>query len=103
MIRPAKFAACAASIAVVLFAWIPLACAQEPPLSVPLNRLPARDLNAIAIGGWLLYPTLSINSHYTDNFFFSSTNRLAVAGAGVTPSITAEWTNGIHTTSLYGN
>ena len=98
-----KFARLAFSV-LLLIAWIPLAFAQEPPLDVPGNsRLPARDPNAIAIDGWLLYPTLRVYSLYSDNLFLSPTNPISVPGLGVTPSLTAVWSNGIHTTTLYGN
>ena len=42
-----------------------------PPPDVPFNRLPARDPNAIAVDGWLLYPTLRLYSLYSDNLFLS--------------------------------
>src|SRR5438046_980165 len=87
--------------ALLLVAWIPLCFAQEPPLDVPRSRLPARDPNAIAVEGWLLYPTLRVYSLYSDNLFFSTVRPLSVGGFGVTPSMTAEWSNGIHTTTLY--
>jgi hypothetical protein len=74
-----------------------------PPLEVAMNRLPARDSNAIAVDGWLLDPALRIYSLYSDNLFSSSQAPLTAAGVGITPSIVAEWTNGIHTTTLYGN
>jgi hypothetical protein len=74
-----------------------------PPLDVSLTRLPARDPNAITIDGWLLYPTIRLYSLYTDNFFQTSTDALSVGGLGVTPSLVAVWSNGIHTTTLYGN
>jgi Putative beta-barrel porin 2 len=91
--------------ALFLMASIPVAFAQvqDPPLDVPINRLPARDPNAIAIDGWLLYPTLRLYSLYSDNLFVSPTNPISVPGFGVTPSMTAVWTNGIHTTTLYAN
>jgi Putative beta-barrel porin 2 len=103
-----KFARLALS-ALFLIAWIPLSFAQQgPPLEPPLNvagvgRLPAADPNAIAVNGWLLYPTLRIYSLYTDNFFLAPVNPLSVGGFGVTPGMTAVWSNGIHTTTLYGN
>jgi Putative beta-barrel porin 2 len=91
--------------ALFLIAWIPLAFAQqEPPLNVAgAGRLPATDPNAIAVNGWLLYPTLRLYSTYTDNFFLSPVNPLSVGGFGLTPGMTAVWSNGIHTTTLYGN
>ena len=64
---------------------------------------PVRPPDAIAFEGWLLYPTLRVYSLYSDNLFLSPTTPLSVPGFGVTPSLTAEWSNGIHTTTLYGN
>src|SRR6185437_6964466 len=89
-----------------LVGWTSLAHGQSfmPPLDIPPERLPARDPNAIAVDGWLLYPTLRLYSLYSDNLFFSSVNPfLSVGGIGITPSMVAEWTNGIHTTTFYGN
>jgi len=87
-----------------LIAWIPLAFAQEPPLDVGgSGRLPARDPNAIAVDGWLLYPTLRLYSLYSDNLFLSPTSPLSAGAVGVTPSMVAVWSNGIHTTTLYAN
>src|ERR1700680_1937557 len=94
-----KFGARLAFSALLLIAWIPLAFAQEPPLDVPRNRLPARDPNAIAVDGWLLYPTLRVYSLYSDNLFLSPQSPLSVPGFGVTPSLTAVRSDGIHTRS----
>ena len=77
--------------------------AQEPPLDVPLSRLPARDPNAITIEGWRLYPTLRTYSLWSDNLFLSPISPITAAGFGITPSLAAVWSNGIHTTTLYGN
>jgi hypothetical protein len=77
--------------------------AASPPPEISLNRLPARDPNAIDVDGWLLYPSVRLYSLYTDNFFQTPTNPLSVGGLGVTPSLAAVWSNGIHTTTLYGN
>ncbi len=102
-IRSKKLAARLAFSALFLIVWIPLCFAQEPPLAVPINSLPARDPNAIAIGDWLLYPMLRVYSVYSDNLFLSPVSPISAPGFGVTPSMTAVWTNGIHTTTLYGN
>jgi hypothetical protein len=74
-----------------------------PPPDVTFNRLPARDPNAIAVDGWLLYPTLRFYSLYNDNYFQSPTSPLSVGGLGINPSLAAVWSNGIHTTILYGS
>ena len=100
---PARVRAHLVLCALFLIVWIPSAFAQEPPLSALGNKLPAQDPNAIAIDGWLLYPTLRLYSLYSDNLFFTPTNALSVGAIGVTPSIAAVWSNGIHTTTLYGN
>src|SRR6266478_5756997 len=73
-----------------------------PPLDVP-SSAPAKNPSAITINGWVLYPTVRLYSTYTDNFFFTPQFPLSVGGVGVAPSLTAQWTNGIHTTTLYGN
>jgi hypothetical protein len=104
------------AIVVLFFAWIPQSFAQigvmtgaqsvifggAPPPDVTINRLPAQDPNALAINGWLLYPTLRAYSVYTDNFFQTPQNPLSVGGVGLSPTLAAVWNNGIHTTTLYG-
>src|SRR5579863_4642916 len=77
--------------------------AGAPPPDISLTKLPARDPNAISVDGWQLYPSVRLYSLYTDNFFQTSSNALSVGGVGLTPSMVAVWTNGIHTTTLYGN
>jgi hypothetical protein len=110
---------CAGIILCALFmlVWIPLSAAQTvaptgtgsgvgaggPPPDVSFIRLPARDPNAITVDGWLLYPSVRLYSLYTDNFFQTPTSALSVGGFGVTPSMVAVWSNGIHTTTLYGS
>jgi len=97
---------CARLIFCVLFliGWIPLSFAQQPPLNAPGgNKLPAQDPNAISVDGWLLYPTLRLYSLYSDNLFYTPTSPLSAAAIGVTPSMVATWSNGIHSTTLYGN
>jgi hypothetical protein len=109
----ARLAICA----LFLLAWIPKSFAQAtapqvptlaqgpglPPLDVPFNRLAARDPNAITVDGWSLYPTVRLYSLYSDNLFLSPVGAISAPGIGVTPSMTAVWSNGIHTTTLYGN
>src|ERR1700704_4862356 len=86
-----------------LIALIAPAMAQEPPLDVARNSLPTRSSDAVTIGEWLLYPTVRAYTFYSDNLFLSPQNRLSVLGFGTSPSLTAERSNGIHTTKLYGN
>jgi hypothetical protein len=103
-IRLRKLAAYLAWNAICCFLLVSSCLAQEPPLDVPVvGRLPTRDLSAIAIDGWLLFPTLRTYTMYSDNLFQSATRPIASPGVGVTPGLVAVWTNGIHTTTLYGN
>jgi hypothetical protein len=101
-IRLGRYARRSVLGALFLIAWIATALAQEPPLDVSINRLPARSPDTISIGGWLLYPTVRVYPFYSDNLFQTSQNPLSVLGFGMTPSLTAERSNGIHTTTLYG-
>jgi len=99
-IRSGMFAARLVFCALFLMAWIPLAFAQEPPLDVPLSRPKTRDATATAVGDWLLYPTLRVYSVYSDNLFLSPTSPISVPGFGMTPTLTAVRSDGIHTTTL---
>jgi len=97
-------AARAALLALMLVVGGRAAFAQsEPPLSIPPTPQLPPPGEAIPIEGWLLFPTIKTYSILSDNLFQSPTAPLAVAGVGVTPALTAEWTNGIHTTTLTGN
>jgi hypothetical protein len=51
----------------------------------------------------VLFPSIRTYSLYSDNFFQSSTAPISALGFGASPSLTAQWSNGIHTTTLYGN
>ena len=79
------------------------AFAEEPPLSVPRSSLPTAPGDAIPFGDWLLYPTVKVFSAFSDNLYQSPVGPLAVAGVGIAPNLVAEWSNGIHHTTLYGN
>jgi hypothetical protein len=90
--------------ALLLIGWVSTGYAQEPPLSVPKSGvLPATPGDALAMGDWLFYPTVKTYTQYTDNLFQSPLNPVSVWGFGITPGLIAEWSNGIHTTTLYGN
>jgi hypothetical protein len=86
------------------FGWALPARAQEPPLDVPLGgTLGAGAGEAIPIEGWLLYPSIRLYSTYTDNLFNSSQAAISAWGFGESPSLRAEWSNGIHSTTLHAS
>jgi hypothetical protein len=88
----------------VFFGWISVSFAQsEPPLSIPPTGPLPGAADAIPLAGWLLFPSIRTYSLYSDNLFQSSTGRISALGFGTTPSLTAQWSNGIHTTTLFGN
>ena len=94
----------AAFVALLLVGSFGASYAQEPPLSAPKSgALPARPGDALAMGDWLFYPTVSTYGQYTDNLFQSVLNPISVWAWGIAPALTAEWSNGIRTTTLYGN
>jgi hypothetical protein len=78
------------------------ALAQEPPLFIPSGGPPAADPNAIPFNGWLLYPSITTFAQYSDNYFLSPVDKISGWSLGISPAMTAEWSNGIHTTTLYG-
>ena len=66
--------------------------------------IPTSCHSGIPVGGWLLYPSVRLYSAYSDNLFLSPTSPVIKAlGFGASPSLTAQWTNGIHTTTIYAN
>src|ERR1035437_9052477 len=93
----------ASFVALLLIGSFSTGYAQEPPLSVPINTLPARPGDALALNGWLFYPTLRTYTQYSDNVFQAAFSPISAWSWGITPGLIAEWSNGIHTTTLYGN
>jgi predicted porin len=77
--------------------------AHEPPLEVPFRARLTLPPDVIAVDGWVLYPQVRVYGLGSDNLFLSPTTPVSVGGLGITPSLTAEWSNGIHTTTLYAN
>jgi Putative beta-barrel porin 2 len=63
---------------------------------------PIRCKGGIPVGEWVIYPTFRTSTLYSDNLFLAPTAPTKVVGFGATPSLAAEWTNGIHTTTLFG-
>jgi hypothetical protein len=79
------------------------ALAQEPPTAIPAGGPPPYDPDAITVGRWLLYPSLNLTAQNSNNFFLGSTTKIHGWEFGVTPSATAVWSDGINTTTVYGN
>lgn len=79
-------------------------CAQEPPpLVIPAGGPPAVGPDATPVDGWLLYPELDTFTQYSNNYFLSPLSKIWGWSFGISPRMTAEWSNGIHTTTLYGD
>lgn len=69
----------------------------------PVGNVPQlRCRSGIPVGQWLLYPSLQLSAGYAQNFFLTATSPLNTAQLGVVPTLLAEWTNGIHSTTIYG-
>jgi hypothetical protein len=55
------------------------------------------------LGSWILYPSVRLYTIASDNLFLSPTAPIKTIGVGMSPTLTAQWTNGIHTTTVYAN
>jgi len=98
------FAALAVFSALFAFGGVSAARAQaEPPSSIPAGGPPGYDPNAIAFNSWLLYPSVNFLAENSGNYFITPQSKLSGWSYGVNPALTAIWSNGIHTTTLYGN
>ena len=81
---------------------VPSSGADAPPLDVPPLRVLTKG-DGLSVGDWMLYPSIGIFSSYTDNLFQNSVSPISTWVFGIDPSLRAEWTNGIHTTDIYGS
>src|SRR5262249_21634359 len=73
----------------------------EPPLSLPRAASLPKPENVITFADWTLSPTMRVYSFYDTNLYESPV-ALSAAGLRIFPTLVAQWTNGIHTTTLYG-
>jgi hypothetical protein len=97
------FTALAVFIALFAFGGFSAARAQEPPTSIPAGGPPPYDPNAIVFDRWLLYPSVNFLAENSNNYFITPQSKLSGWAFGVNPALTAIWSNGIHTTTLYGS
>lgn len=70
---------------------------------VSYGGTPIACRSGIPVGEWLIYPSIRLYSIYSDNLFLAPTSPLNAFGFGATPSVTAHWSNGIHTTTLFAS
>jgi Putative beta-barrel porin 2 len=75
----------------------------EPPTAIPAGGPLGNDPNAIAFNHWLFYPSINFLAENSNNYFIAPQSKLSGLALGVSPSLTAEWSNGIHTTTLFGS
>lgn len=81
----------------------PALAQTEPPLDPPKLISLGSPGNAIPLNTWLFSPTLTIATFFDSNLYQSPTAPISAGGFKVNPGLVAIWTNGIHTTTLYGN
>ena len=67
------------------------------------NAEPSSCRSGIPLGEWLIYPSVRLYSLGSDNLFLAPSGKISAVGFGQTPSVTAEWTNGIHTTTIFAD
>ena len=82
---------------------------QNPNGTLQSGYTPAANIgptscrSGIPVRESLIYPPLNTYSMYSNPLFLSPTQRLNVWSVGETPTVTAQWTNGIHSTTLFAN
>jgi len=76
----------------------------DPPTSIPAGGPFGYDPNAIAFNSWLFYPSVNFLAENSNNYFIASGPQPKLSGWAFawSPTLTAEWSNGIHTTTLFG-
>ena len=89
--------------AVFAFSGSGAALAQEPPVTIPAGGPPGYDSNAIPFYSWLVYPSINFLALNSNNFFLAPKSQLRGWEFSVNPNVTAIWSNGIHTTTIYGS
>jgi putative beta-barrel porin BBP2 len=92
--------------ACVLLSGLGSAKAQSPtppPVSPPTLRSLPDGTDTLALGNWLLYPTLGVYTLYDTNLYSSATAPVKGTGFNIHPSILAIDDKGIWQTSVYGN
>ena len=67
------------------------------------NAEPTSCRSGIPLGEWLIYPSVRLYSLASDNLFLAPSGKISAVGFGETPSVTAQWTNGIHTTTIFAD
>ena len=72
-------------------------------LSPVADAEPTACRSGIPLGEWLIYPSVRLYSLASDNLFLAPSGKISAVGFGETPSVTAQWTNGIHTTTIFAN
>jgi hypothetical protein len=63
---------------------------------------PGRDGEALVLGQWLVFPSLSLEAIYDDNINQTETNRLSGTGVRAIPSVTATTDQGLYKTQVFG-
>ena len=76
---------------------------RQSPYTSTANIQPASCHSGIPVGSWLVYPSLTTYTIYSDNLFLAPVGRVNAWGIGETPTVTAEWTNGIHTSTIFAD
>lgn len=101
-----------ASVGICLF--VPAAAAEESASSSATFGAPStaaasalgvstgpNPAQGVAVGGWMLYPSLMAGAVFNDNIYQRQFDRVAGVGIRVRPAVDAFLDNGIHKTNAY--
>jgi len=89
--------------AFLLMGCITAAVAQEPPLDIPPSGVLTKSPYGISVDDWVLYPEIRGYATGSNNLYESPFAPVSAVGLGLSPKLVAEWSNGIHATTFYGN
>jgi hypothetical protein len=64
---------------------------------------PLKCRSGIPVGEWLLYPSIRLYSIYSDNLFLAPSSPFNAFSFGANPSVTAQWSNGIHSSTIFAS
>jgi len=93
----------ALAVFTVVFAFSGPRAKADPPTTIPAGGPPGHDPYAIEYNGWQVYPSINFLAENSNNYYLSPGPKISGWQFGVAPTMTAEWSNGIHTTTLFGN
>jgi hypothetical protein len=97
-----KCAALHLALSLLFFSVSSSVFAQEPPLDPP-KVITIGKPDGMVFGDWVFSPTMRMYSLFDSNLYLSALNPVSAAGVRFNPDLYWRWTDGIHTSTIYGS